>query len=101
VNLKVGQRLKSQMCGTQVVVIRAAEKSVDLTCGGYPFVDVGAEGEMLTPATELGPGNALGKRFTDETGTMELLIAKPGDGLIRLNGEVLTLKEPKSLPASD
>ena len=46
-------------------------------------------------------GTLLGKRYTDEAGTIEVLCTKPGDGSIGLGQTALTLKEAKPLPASD
>ena len=46
-------------------------------------------------------GTALGKRYVNEAGDLELLCTKPGDGSLGANGEVLVLKEAKPLPSSD
>ncbi len=46
-------------------------------------------------------GTLLGKRYVDESGDLELLCVKPGDGSLALGGAALVLKEAKALPSSD
>jgi hypothetical protein len=46
-------------------------------------------------------GSAIGKRYTDAAGTLELLCTKADRGVPAVDGEVLGLKEAKPLPASD
>ena len=46
-------------------------------------------------------GTLLGKRYTDDDGTVEILCTKPGAGTLTFDGQALTLKESKPLPASD
>ena len=52
--IKNGTRLASQVCDTQVIVVRSADTLDDLRCGGVPMVAIGAErsGE-LDPAWNL------------------------------------------------
>ena len=45
-------------------------------------------------------GNAMGKRYVDETGA-EVLVTKSGAGTLSIGTTALTLKEAKPLPASD
>ncbi len=97
--IKNGTRLTSQVCDTQVIVVRSADSLDDLRCGGAPMVALGAEhsGE-LDPA--LADGNAMGKRYVDETGA-EVLVTKAGAGTLTIGQTALSLKEAKPLPASD
>jgi hypothetical protein len=98
--LKVGARYRSQVCDTELIVVRPLPGEVELTCGGHALIDLKAEaaaGLSLEP----GSGTALGKRYTDESGKLELLITKPGAGGLALAGVPLVLKEAKPLPASD
>ena len=44
---------------------------------------------------------AVGKRYSDEAGAIELLITKGGVGTITCNGEALDVKSAKPLPSSD
>jgi hypothetical protein len=100
--LKIGARYRSQVCQTEIIVVRPLPGEADLTCGGHPVIDL-----KETPAAGLSlkegadTGNALGKRYTDASGTLELLVTKPGQGTLALGGDPLVLKEAKPLPASD
>jgi hypothetical protein len=99
--LKVGSRLKSNVCTTEVMVVRAPVDDVVLTCGGSPMA---APGEEVT-AHSIDPdhvgGAQLGKRYANEQLGLEVLVTKPGDGTLCVNGDVLELKGAKGLPASD
>jgi len=46
-------------------------------------------------------GTALGKRYTDEEGTLELLCTKAGPSALSLGDVLLLLKDAKPLPSSD
>jgi hypothetical protein len=101
--LKSGSRLKSQVCDTQVIVVRAPDREVDLTCGGQPLVEITAEAVAdlaLDPA--LSAGSPLGKRFTlDGEEGLEVLVTKAGAGTLAEGTTPLVLKDAKPLPASD
>ncbi|SRR3954469_20427660 len=100
--IKIGARYRSQVCDTEFIVVRALPGDLALTCGGHPVIDLGAE---ATPGLSLEPGadagTTIGKRYTDATGKLEVLVTKPGNGTLALDGEPLPLKEAKPLPASD
>jgi hypothetical protein len=101
VELKPGTRLRSQVCETEVVVVKAAADG-DLTIGGAPAIPKDAEpdaGLSLDPAQS--EGTLLGKRYTDEAATVEILCVKAGAGSLALNGEALAVKAAKALPSSD
>lgn len=98
---KPGVRLRSAVCETEVVVIAAPEGDVTLSCGGAPLLEEGEEaaaGATLEAGSE---GTQLGKRYTDASGTMELLCVKPGEGSLAADGAALVLKGAKPLPSSD
>jgi hypothetical protein len=100
--LKTGSRLRSAVCATEVMVIAAPASEVELTCGGAPMLDAEAqpsEGPSISP--DAAKGTALGKRYVDEEGSLELLCIKPGEGSLALGGAALRLKEAKPLPSSD
>jgi hypothetical protein len=101
--IKNGSRLQSQVCDTQVIVVKAADSLDDVRCGGYPMVSVGAQPDNAT-AGELDPafsdGNTMGKRYVDEAGA-EVLVTKAGAGTLSIGAQALVLKEAKPLPASD
>jgi hypothetical protein len=97
--IKNGTRLASQVCDTQVIVVRSADSLDDLRCGGVPMVAIGAERSgALDPA--FAEGTVMGKRYVDETGA-EVLVTKPGAGSLSVGQTALQLKEVKPLPASD
>jgi hypothetical protein len=94
--------MKSAVCTTQVMVVAAPDGEVEITCGGVPMVDVAAtppEGAEISPDAK--EGTKLGKRYVNETGDLELLCTKPGEGSIAVAGVPLKLKEAKPLPSSD
>lgn len=100
--MKTGARYRSQVCETELIVVRVLPGDVALTIGGHPAIDLNAEPEVgLSMVAGLDTGSALGKRYTDPSGKLELLITKGGAGGVALNGELLSLKEAKPLPASD
>ena len=96
--MKPGSKLKSSVCDTEVMVIRAADGSLE--CGGAPMADEKPEspGELNPDFSE---GTQMGKRYVDVDGTVELLCVKAGKGSLSLDGVALTTKEAKSLPSSD
>jgi len=99
--IKNGTRLQSQVCDTQVIVVRSADSLDDLRAGGVPMVPLDAEkaaDATLDPA--FSGGNAIGKRYVDEAGA-EVLVTKAGAGTLSIGTTALALKEAKPLPASD
>lgn len=100
--LNTGARLRSQVCATEVIVVRAGSPDATLTCGGHPMLalsETAAEGLAL--AENFKGGTQLGKRYIDAANTLEVLVTKPGAGSIALGETVLELKTAKPLPSSD
>jgi len=100
--IKIGARNRSQVCDTEFIVVRALPGDLALSCGGHPVIDLGAEpapGLSVEPGAD--GGTTIGKRYTDSTGKLEVLVTKPGKGTLALDDEPLPLKEAKPLPASD
>jgi hypothetical protein len=101
-DLKPGSRWASQVCDTEVVVVRTSNEPVELECGGHPMTPIGsdrASGLTLDPA--FGGGSQIGKRFADPDSGLELLVTKAGEGTLAVDGISIPLKEAKPLPASD
>jgi len=97
--MKPGTRLKSAVCDTEVMVVKAQGEGV-VACGGAPMAaDRPASLGALDPA--FAAGTQMGKRYVDEAGTVEMLCVKPGKGSLSLNGVALVLKDAKPLPSSD
>ena len=53
--------------------------------------------EGLSISPDAAKGTALGKRYVDEEGSIELLCIKPGEGSLALGGVALGLKEAKAV----
>jgi hypothetical protein len=103
--IKNGTRLQSQVCDTQVIVVRSSDSLDDLRAGGAPMVPLDSQADPAESANlEIDPalsdGNAMGKRYVDETGA-EVLVTKAGAGTLSVGTTPLSLKEAKPLPASD
>jgi hypothetical protein len=98
--IKNGTRLQSQVCDTQVIVVKSADALDDLRCGGHPMVALDAPRSGAAPATDLAGGTLMGKRYVDASGA-EVLVTKAGTGTLSIGDTVLSLKEAKPLPASD
>jgi len=97
--MKPGSKLKSAVCDTEVMVIKAAAGAV-VHCGGSPLVaERPAERSTIDPA--FAGGTKIGKRYVDAANTLELLCVKAGQGTLSLNGVALSVKEAKPLPSSD
>lgn len=101
-DVKAGSRFRSAVCDTQMVVVRAPAGSADLARGGHPVIGMDDEPDATaTLDPDHAAGTAMGKRYVDPDGTIEVLVSKPGAGSLALNGVALALKDAKPLPASD
>ena len=99
--VKTGTRLQSQVCDTQVIVIKTGDGLDDLRAGGIPTCPIGTEvagDAVLDP--KFADGNAMGKRYVDASGA-EVLVTKAGAGTLSIGDVPMTVKEAKPLPASD
>jgi len=100
--LKAGMRMRSAVCNTEVMVISAPAGDVDVRCGGAAMIamdqDKPAGGQ---PDAAASSGTALGKRYVNASGDLELLCTKPGQGALGVGTDLLVLKEAKPLPSSD
>lgn len=101
--LKPGVRLFSTVCSTSLIVVKAPVAPVAFTIGGVePLTAAGAS----TPSTQ-GPlaghdgGTAIGKRYVDGSGSIELVCTQAGAGTPAVDGVTMHIKETKPLPASD
>ena len=99
--LKPGTRLRSQVCSAEVIVVKAPAGSVDLCCGGAPLVAIDAAPDARPIDDAHRGGTLLGKRYADETGGLEILCTKAGDGSLSVGATPLPVKEAKPLPSSD
>ena len=100
--IKPGLRLKSAVCSTEVMVIRAPAGEAVIACGGSEML---SGSDTAPPAAALDPaqaqGSLIGKRYVDAEERYELLCTKGGEGSLSLNGAPLQTKQAKALPSSD
>jgi hypothetical protein len=99
--VRPGMRLRSVVCDTEVVVVRAPEAQVDLRCGGHPMHPVPGDlppGERHMSETS---GTLLGKRYAHDATGLEVLCTKPGAGGLTVGAERVPVKAAKALPSSD
>ncbi len=100
--LKPGARLRSTVCDTEVVVIRAPGGAVDLRCGGAPLVALDDPAPRTgEPTAGAADGTVLGKRYADEELGLEVLCTKAGRGSLTVGETALGLKDARPLPSSD
>ena len=99
--IKNGTRLKSQVCDTQVIIVRSSDALDDLRAGGQPMIPLGHEADAsLTLDDSLASGTQMGKRYVDDS-EAEVLVTKAGAGSLSIGSTPLAIKEAKPLPASD
>lgn len=98
--LQAGARLRSDVCDTEIVVVKAPAGEVDLRCGGTPMVPAAQEAAGGAIEAGLDDGSLLGKRYTDG-GELEVLCSKPGAGTLSIGSQPLEIKGAKPLPSSD
>lgn len=100
--LKAGSRLKSAVCDTEVMVVKASGDAVKLECGGTEMVPHAAEKPAAAAINEaFADGTQVGKRYTDADERFELLCTKGGRGCLAIDGAKLVVKQAKALPSSD
>ncbi len=101
-SLTVGQRLKSTVCTTEIMVIVAPADEIELTCGGAPMTDGDVNnGEAASVHPDHAEGSTIGKRYVSQEGDVEMLCVKPGEGSLAVAGTPLKLKDAKKLPKTD
>ena len=99
--IKTGTRLKSQVCDTEIIVVKSGDGLDDLRAGGVPMRELGADAAtdaVLDP--KFAAGNGMGKGYVDSAGA-EVLVTKAGSGTLSVGDVPLSIKEAKPLPASD
>ena len=100
--LKPGLRLKSAVCATEVMVIRAPSLEAVLACGGVEMLvmtESPPAGETLDSGQAR--GTLIGKRYVDAEDRVELLCTRGGNGSLALDGVAMPVKQAKALPSSD
>ncbi len=102
VQVKTGARLRSAVCTTEVIIVRAEGGELDLRCGGHPLTAMtDVRDADATPDADFAAGSAMGKRYADEALGLEVLVTKAGAGSLSIGTTPLQLKDAKPLPSSD
>lgn len=101
ISLKPGSRVFSNACDAEFIAIKAPDAELELTIGGCPPALADEERGRRPVQDGYGGGSQIGKRFVDADGVVELLCIKAGEGVPALGGEPLSVKDSKTLPASD
>lgn len=99
--LKAGSRYRSATCTGEFVVVKAPADDVDLRCGGESLLPIDETGGTGTPVAPFNEGTLVGKRYTNEDESLELLTTKAGDGSLSIGDTALVVKGAKPLPSSD
>lgn len=97
---KPGVKLSSTVCKTQIMALRVPGDALEITCGGAPM-QVGEPESLGTISADAAGGTLVGKRYVDESESMEFLCTRPGEGSVWVNGTPLDIKQAKQLPSSD
>ena len=99
-SLRPGDQLASTVCTTTVIVIRIPQdRQLLIECGGSPMVRAVPGGKPSAGGTEV--ATLIGKRYVDAAEAVELLCTASGAGALTCDGEAMTVKAAKPLPASD
>ena len=101
--LKPGTRLYSRVSAAEFIVVKAPPAAVDVVIAGHPAVTSAADRELTAGGAapvEDAPA-AMGKRYVDEGGTIELLCTKAGASVPVVDDVTLEMKDAKPLPSSD
>lgn len=99
-SLTPGTRLKSAVCTTEIMIITAPADDIEINCGGEPM-DPDGEGNGGAVHQDHSDGSILGKRYTNEEGTLEVLCVKGGEGSLSAGGSAMKVKDATKLPKTD
>lgn len=103
--MKIGSRLRSTVCSTEVIVVKAPAEEVVVECGGAPMEVLTGSGGGAPAGALQGPGDVpgtlVGKRYGSDDLGLELLCTKAGKGSLTAAGEPLGVRGTKHLPSSD
>jgi len=99
--IKSGERLRSAVCDTQVIVVKAPAHVVDVRCGGAEMVPLDTIPERGELDATLASGSLLGKRYANPELGLEVLVTHAGVGTLSVANEPLSIQEAKKLPSSD
>lgn len=99
--LKAGTKLKSAVCDTQIMVIKAPAGEHELRCGGAEMLIATATASGATLDAAHTGESLIGKRYVNADESVELLCTKGGKGVLWLANAPMEIKQAKQLPSSD
>jgi hypothetical protein len=100
--MKPGIRLRSAVCDTEVIVIKAGAENLVLECGGLPMIEAGMRpGQRSKLDPRLSGGSEVGKRYGDLSRDLEVLCVRSGAGTLALSGRPLPVISARPLPSAD
>ena len=99
--LKPGARLRSAVCTTEVIVVKAPVREIEVSCGGSRMLGSDEDRPATGPPAAAGEPTLLGKRYVNAEEDLEVLCTKAGDGSLEVDSEPLVMKDAKPLPSSD
>src|SRR5262245_28193089 len=101
--LTVGTHLSSACGPEEVIVVRAPAYELEIRCGSSPMNKPADTGSAVPRPAPVAGGHPvqLGKRYVHAPSGLELLCVKAGPGVLSVDGEPLSIKSAKQLPASD
>src|ERR1700726_2071871 len=95
--MKAGLRLKSAVCSTVIMVLRAPAMQVDVRCGGVAMIELD---EVAAPDAQVEPthaqGTLIGKRYVDAQDRVEVLCTQGGKGSLTFDGVAMKVKQAKA-----
>lgn len=101
--MKAGSRFRSTNSTVEIIVVKAPAGEPELTCAGAPMEP--ASGPKVAGSTPEGAPEddvlLVGKRYVEAENGIEALCTAAGLGPVCINGQRLTLAQPKLLPSSD
>jgi hypothetical protein len=87
--------------GSEGIIVRSVPDPIDLRIGGHPAALDAASARGLDASTPPDAAPAMGKRYVDATGTIEVLCTKAGLGAFAIGDALCEPKGAKPLPSSD
>ncbi len=97
---KPGQRFRSCVCATEVMIIKYVG-AAEISCGGARMASAGEDVKPGKANPGFMTGTEVGKRYINDDGSIELLCTKAGAGSLAAGGVALAVKKAKPLPSSD
>lgn len=100
--LTPGTRLRSAVCDTQIIVVRAPDGTdVDVRCGGEPMVALDQPVPPVQQPAAGACGTAIGKRYRHAPLGLEVMCTRAGAGDLSVGADLLDMEDARALPSSD